>query len=410
MPLDDINVIANIFTLGACLDLCSSWSGCTAFSWNNLCDCWLKTNASVGNAGYESNTFSGYASLSQMTPLAPTLVCPFPKCSRQNASNGATFNVVCGSDFTGGDFGPQYVSSIPSYNTSGTIFSWHTDTYEECMNMCATSHPLCRTFTFSPRFAWTNCFLKNATGQTPSGMNTLPIYSGVLDETLKTSGGASACNNHATLTVQSADGHDIDFFRSCDDFRLPTQGTNGIITQIHEKDLDECVTACASIKSEISGDSCVAIVFDEKYQYGWDNCYLKSEIGPGLSQKNYTLAYLSSEVGQYSPPTGHTRSSGGARLAEIIVPLSVVGIGFVLVILFYVRRWQKRRRSAIKGHKVKRSDQLPLVPDESTFELWSRSATAIETPSARSRPAYAPEPTPNSEISDDSYFLRVPMD
>jgi hypothetical protein len=269
MLSNDLMEQLSVYTLGACLDLCSVTPSCTAFSWSDECTCWVKTSSLNASAIPLDGTYSGFTPSEAFISL-DNFICPYPNLSLQNASNRASFKVICGSDFPGDDFSPDYVESTPSYGQYAGFsqevrgfMAWHTDTYDECLEMCATSHPICRTFVFAPEYSWINCFLKNVPGQTPAGLSPSRIYGGVLQEPEHQARSKWKCENGTVQTVKNAQGQNVDFKLSCNDFRPPKTGSQGIIKSRHENSIDACLVACANTQSNTLEESCIAVMFDE---------------------------------------------------------------------------------------------------------------------------------------------------
>jgi hypothetical protein len=85
-------------------------------------------------------------------------------------------------------------------------------------------------------------------------------------------------------------------------------------------------------------------MFDYGFEGGWDNCYLKSAIGPGEIRSNYTLAVLSSVTGNV-PEAAMMQAPKKEGFAWISGP--IVG-GVALIVLAWVMwrypktRWWKK--------------------------------------------------------------------
>lgn len=349
---------ANRFTLRDCADDCSFNPGCNAFIWDEQCRCQLTTNATLSTTSIEEGTLVGFAHDTQMTPPDPTVICPYPNLSTQNAVNGAPFNIFCGAIYVGGDLSPDYISSTPDYNVSPiggfhNGWSWHADSFNDCMDMCATSHPLCRVFQFAPGYAWANCFLKNATDLVPLGFASFHSHVGVISESKWKLERDKTCKTNESTTAGAIDGSRLEFTLSCNDMRLPKDNLAGIMAQRHEKSVHDCISACASEQGGTQSSTCIAALFDQELWYGWDNCYLLTEIPQGVAQQNYTSAYLSSERDNFTPPAGQL-SGTSDEAAKIAAPTAAVGSIILLSMVLFKFRRGFRMKILRMGFSVRR--------------------------------------------------------
>lgn len=398
-----------IATLSDCINTCDTIGFCSAVNFDlSLQQCWTfatwtgNVSSSIPEIVSSDDTVAAYASLSQLEALNTThLLCPHPNLSRQQASNGAEYKTICGSDIPGGDFGPAYVSSEPAYFATSTRMAWHADNYEQCMDMCATSHPLCRAFVFAKSMTWVNCYLKNAMSimSIPGlGMNNHRMHSGIIFQPEGQKIQSQKCKENKEVLTTAASIDDMHFTLSCDDFRLPGQPADGIITQMHRRTLTECLQACASFVPGQAEKRCIAVNFDERLDYGWDNCYLKNEIGSGVSESGYTLAYMSSLSEQYAPPVGRQKKQlGGGGIAGIVVSIVVV-IGLLMYAIRYRRRFKKVRKDRHTTEETELSSAGSGVPSPTPMA----SGTSLDIPETQPRRTFVRQVSSSSPVTGDA--------
>lgn len=312
-------------SLEGCIERCTAWpsSGFVyAFGYQ---DCYCKNSEiSVGTlstpaSNQKPDVTAGIANLSQLQVSIQQTLCPYPNLSTQSSQNGMQFKILCGTDVTGSDFGP-WISEMPTRQTSPYTYGIHVDNFTECIRMCAHSHPLCRGVGFAPiGIGYVNCILRNTT-RISGGAYTYPVQAAVLIDLPEIS--KQKCLRGATISSANAKS----FVTFCNDFR-----PNANISLSHELKLEDCIMNCATYET-VGGPPCVGVMFDDGFEGGWENCYLKSDIGQGQTISNYTLAVLTSLAANVSEAVMLPKPENPRNKAWISEPV-ISGVSLVLIVL-----------------------------------------------------------------------------
>lgn len=198
------------------------------------------------------------------------------------------------------------------------------------MDFCAASHPLCHGAVYGGiDYGYMNCYLKEASCNPylvySSGI--FIMHSGVPDESEFPTIEKEDCKQGEI--VNTTKGQSFETF--CSDFR----GGNNITTS-HELTLERCLENCANYQPSAESPSCVAVMFDSGFQSGWDNCYLKSEIGAGVVSANYTLAVIDTFAGTVTQPLELPKSANGVDRGWIAGP----AVGGVALLVWSFAYWK----------------------------------------------------------------------
>lgn len=305
-------------TVEECLDQCSTHAGgaCGAAAFDSdLRKCYFKSaNITATGAVDREHWTLGVANKTQYKPLSGT-------CNNngqtQKANNSLPFTVYCGQTVVGSDVCPD---SAPDCRS-------HTDSLQECLDICATMHPLCTgvAWDYAMTFGYVNCYPKNNPAQqfdddrTPaSGLHCAKAQLGSpSDDCLSRANGTAVASNNEMFQL------------NCNQ---DNRGSN--VTVHHADSIDSCIDSCATY----TRSDCSGVVFDASMANGYENCYLKFAFGVTDSMDGVTFA-----IKQTSPSGSHHKDSK----AWIAGPVVGVVVAFLLAVAYWTwqwRRWQRKRR------------------------------------------------------------------
>lgn len=334
-----------------CMDQCSTYTGklCGGIVFDpTKLKCYFKNaNVTADGAATRNGLILGIANETQLQPLSEK--CPGTG-STQATQNGLGFSIYCDQILSGYDICPN---SSPDCRI-------HTDTFDECMEFCSTTRPLCTGVVWDPilRLGYQNCYPKNASADT-FDINRASSIGGIRIGKAQLEPANDDCRASANATI-AASNKEI-FELSCEESRVGND-----ITVQHVASLSSCIESCANNTEPL----CLGVVFDANMVNGFENCYLKSTIGGSIpNQAGFTFAKrqdASKDSPADSPPAGKAWIAG-----------PVIG-GIALIIIIAALWWWWRRRKS-------RSKQVQLqdVPNTAEPEPWrkSRSEQMHEAPS-----------------------------
>lgn len=316
--IGDVNN-AGADTVEDCLNQCSTHAGsaCGAAAFDsNLRKCYFKSANITANGAVDRAGFTlGVANRTQYQPI--TASCD-NNGQTQKADNGLGFTVYCDQTVAGSDVCPD---SAPDCRS-------HADSLQECLDSCATMHPLCTGIAWDTTmfYGYVNCYPKNAAAQqfddarTPlNGLNCAKALLETHDDD---------CLSRANGTVIAS---------NKDTFELTCNQDNGggNITAQHADSLDSCIDSCATYTKA----DCLGAVFDVTMANGYENCYLKSAIGGSETNRNSVTFAL-----RQTTPTNSNHKTSKAWIAGPV-------IGAIAAILIIAGLWWWwRRRKQRRGH------------------------------------------------------------
>jgi hypothetical protein len=178
-----------------------------------------------------TNFISGLANRQQFIPASTD--CPFEDGSIQTAANGEKFKIACFKDHYGGDYHPDG-------------WPWHTDSLEECMELCSNSTSACEAVTWNPgmAFSFSNCMPKTnvKVGDEEAALDTpLHLAFAILPDIE---------NDCVDKSVIGADANK-NFELQCN-----TDLGGEPTSSVHQNTLNNCLDACAN------ANNCQGVSFD----------------------------------------------------------------------------------------------------------------------------------------------------
>lgn len=207
-------------TFQNCLDTCTRQSpACYGVMWSfdpENSGCWpLDNDADLPCLGYRANVTSGLVSRLQVAQNHSEIVCPYRNLSNKSTSTGLEFNILCGA----------------KVEDPGSAI--HADSFEECLENCAKSHPLCTQVAYLADFAgggWLNCWAKtdviaNLTASSTFLSHSTSAWLPSLQEV--------DCGNDS-IFVATGGRH---FKTSCEDWR---NTTTPLLGESHQVSTDDC--------------------------------------------------------------------------------------------------------------------------------------------------------------------------
>lgn len=317
-------------SLSECADKCISLGipppAGYGFSYSNTSVCYCKGRGLVGKAPTvdEAGSILAIAKESEVLLKPEQSLCPYPNLST-TTRRGLKFKIFCGANMPQDDYWPWISPTAPGRTEFSVAV--HASNFENCMDFCVASHPLCRGAVYGGiDYGYMNCFLKQISHNIylvySSGIYIMHSAVAIVSDFPAIEGWS--CKQGEIL--RTVNGTTFETF--CSDFR----GDNNI-TASHELTLEKCLENCANYSPPPEAPSCVGVMFDTGFQSGWDNCYLKSGIGPGVGLDNYTLAVIDTFAGTVTQASKPPKNANGGRRDWIAAP--VVG-GVVLLVLGFV--------------------------------------------------------------------------
>lgn len=309
-------------TFEECLEACTRRKACYGASWvEKDKSCWFKGSGAVDAIlTSDDDVVSAFNIAYQKKQDPRTIICPYPNMSKQKTKDGLEFTIYCGGDMDGNDIFPVDTATDPMMRT---------ENFENCLENCARSHPLCTHVAFiadRDGGPWMNCYPKKDFVGRPRLATARLIHSAravvpKLDE--------FRCGNSSQQSA--SDGRS--FRTSCEDYRGINATDISPLGTYHTTTLENCLDQCG--KNNLS---CVAAVFDVGLWSGYQNCYLFDKIPkPMEARSNYTLIYLDSLASQYSPPPQRdSGSSSKAWIAGVVIPV-------VAAIVLYRFWWREQK-------------------------------------------------------------------
>lgn len=350
-------------TMEECMELCAQTPGQTcagaAFDSTQL-QCFIKNSKIDEHTPVTRNGWVlGVANAAQIQSLTSSSSA---KCTssvagkNQTTKNGLGFQVLCEQD----------VGKWDLCGLSATTASCrkHTDSLEDCLEHCSTLHPLCTGVSWDPtvEFGFLNCYPKNGTSRdlfaAKSAKRDTHIGIAALELPAQEEGGKDCDSGNVTSTVTAA--KDTVFALSCQEGRSARN-----MSAVHAGSNAECVDSC------VQHDGCVGTAFEATMSSGYENCYLKSDIGDRTPLPSGWTFALRQEAGSSDGSKDSTSKGddvpskeGSAGISSAIIAGIVVGCVVGVALLLSLFWWWKRRN---------RSN--PPAAGKS-LEYYSRSSTS----------------------------------
>ncbi|KAF2736007.1 hypothetical protein EJ04DRAFT_511298 [Polyplosphaeria fusca] len=333
--------------ISQCLERCSEHPtelcGAVAFDHQGL-KCYLMNSTVTTDLGRPlANWTLGIANRTQLAPLSRDCT---NNAANQTSQNGLPFTIACG----------QAVQGLDVCGTDSFDCRKHTATLADCLDHCSTLHPLCTGVTWDARMenGFQNCYPKRAA---PRQFDDARKYN-------KNSHSAKAiiafpteeeCHASADgkVTASNAD----EFELSCNEGRY---GTN--VTVQHAESHSACVDACATYSGTAP---CQGAVFDANMDGGYENCYLKSDIGGAVGNMP-GVAFARRLNGTNSSDPANNSSQSKAWIAGPVIG----GIVAVVLVVGALWWWRKRRRGGTRRTAIaKDGGQTEAWPEK---EGWAK--------------------------------------
>ncbi|KAJ4362970.1 hypothetical protein N0V83_010087 [Neocucurbitaria cava] len=339
-PFNDAQDPFNSPSMQDCMEHCSRYwgngEGCFGVVWvGDTGDCWLR-NSSTSTANLKSET-GNYAALIQNGDMNPfDESCPNSDLSVNSLPGveGIQYTTHCGKVIGGYD---ACFSGYPSCWDSPYVGFYHTESLEECLEICIDQHPLCRAVSWNPglEIGFANCWPKTGFPETLTDPST---KQGVLHSATITQIDTIDSNCPSKTTYSATGNKNFDIHCG----QLNT-GTN--ITNLHTQNITACMDACAT-----NDQKCVGVLFDSTLQGGYKNCYLQNSTAVITDQASATYALLSgsnipSSTGTGSGSGNNNSSSSGGSKSKAWIAGPVIGAIAALAILGFALFWWRRRKA-----------------------------------------------------------------
>ncbi|KAI9726408.1 MAG: hypothetical protein M1834_009036 [Cirrosporium novae-zelandiae] len=359
LPGNDLYLYSeSIDSVERCMDYCSTYQPlCYGIAYNiPNGKCYLKNSSLTADTVSENITHSAIANATQLESYDTT--CPYTDSSIQNttaATGDLPFQIYCGKDMENSDYEPTNVNYSP----------YHADSLQECMQLCAESHPLCYAVSWNPDMeqGFANCYPKNAVGSMTNRNSGYVCHTAVAQ--LASVG--QSCTNNATYTATSSS----EFLVTCN-----SNIAGNDLNAVHATSISNCIETCNTTSA------CVAIAYDSTLADGFQNCYLKNATTAiPTSSTNFSSAVLtkssssSSSASSSSASSSNSSSSSGSSKAWIAGPvIGAVAVVALVGVLGFCRRRRRSRRAAGQGAEaaVGGVDGAAVNPKWATTDLGSK--------------------------------------
>jgi hypothetical protein len=222
---------------------------------------------------------------------------------------------------------------------------FHTETLEECINICVDQHPLCKAVSWSPdlKIGFANCWPKSGFpegGLQSPGTKLGNIHTATITRIDPID---NKCPSSTTYNTNKAK-----FDIHCGQVN---SGTN--ITSIHSQNITSCMDACAN-----HDQKCIGVVFDSNLSGGFKNCYLQNTTNTVSDQASATYAALANGSSGNGNGNGNGNnnsddSSSSPSKAWIAGPV-LGGIAAIALLAFAIFWWRRRKAKATGTHALEK--------------------------------------------------------
>lgn len=265
------------------------------------------------------------------------VACPFGDESLQRAKNGLEFKVSCDMDYTGDDYNFS--------NKNGSRI--HTETMQECIEVCSTGRPLCLGVAWNPdvSLGYANCYPKSDNNASKIRDVDFEVHAAIVPTTFQTNG---SCSDSSAFEA----GGKI-FQINC--VRTSDEGND--IATFYEPNLGACMERCAGYSNENPDAlACNAAIYDGSARNGYENCYLRNQAGE-LKRSEFSIAVVTANSTGGNGAGGSAGNGAGAGL----IAGPVVG-GLAVIVLLVGGIWWWRRRKRRRGQHVNGESDLKRRP------------------------------------------------
>lgn len=329
--------------------------------------CFYKGNETNTIALFNNSSLSSAIANSTQLQSPTNLTCPYLDNGIATTDNGMEFQILCDQDLKGiGD----YCATNGNYSCP-----LHSDSLDECLDLCANAHPLCRGVSWNPDMidGYANCYLKDSTSGDPmsDAVEGFIVHSAELPPSGLPQVDPTCPSN---LTYSASSG--TEFAITCYDQR--TNDTSFVA--FHEPNVEQCMDLCSV------SQGCKGVVLDLAMVGGYENCYVSLLMDPikfetftdraallyqllndtGASQlgANFTFAQVAS-----GNTTSVVSSSSPKSKAWIAGP--VIGVVAAVALLLGLGLWW-RRRSQRKRNPQQRVHQQHFHDDTHSLGAMKR--------------------------------------
>lgn len=338
----------------ACMDRCSTIRPlCYGIAFNHDDGtCWFKNKTFTYQSAAATESTDTHLAVARRSDLQGYATdCPYNN-GTVHEINGANFTVHCNQDILGADYCPMEALNC----------LYHTDSLDDCMNLCTTSITQCSGVVWNPdmKKGFGNCYPKfNITAGFVARNNENTINGISHSAILNYPKIRDTCVSAKVLASSNGTGYTL----TCDQDRAGND-----LTHYHDTNLTSCIDTC----EQYTVGTCVGVVFDTKMESGFENCYLKSGIGtPNPNREGYILALKGGTVksgnstdgsgdnsgndnnGNDNNSNGGSKGLSGGAIAGIVIGV-VAGLALIAgAVWFFLRRRKSQAQKA-----------APAVPDK----------------------------------------------
>ena len=308
-------------TLNACTDACTRHGpACFGVTWDSFNKkCYLKDYSANASdlKPVDRATMSALAIKSQYEQQRTDIVCPYPNLSTQKSRSGMDFDILCG--------------GLSTFNREVPLDKVHVQSLDDCMERCATYHPLCTRLFYAADLigmGWLNCVLLKS-----SDDDLVVPYTRTMGHSAEAVIEFPDKPNWKNGSIQ-VDKSGRSFIVSRDDFRGLNDDDDAPFATYHEKNIQDCIERCSRAEPE-----CITAIFDSGLQQGFLNCYLFDKFPPPQGRhSDFTFFYLQSLSKQYqSPPAKGVARLRGGPIAGVVVG-SIAALA-VIIWFLWRRKW-----------------------------------------------------------------------
>ena len=291
-----LDVPASATDFSDCVNQCSISPGSLCYGvayQTDTQECFFK-NSDLSLAdrrtSHNENFVLGVARRAQLKPLP--LHCPYSSGSIHKTPEGQHFEIRCSTNLVGHDICDDDKGVDCSF--------WHSESLDDCMELCTQAKTPCAAVVFDPtlKLGYANCYEKssNDTRYLVAQINPVTHTAIALQPSLD-----STCTTNDIRTTNAGK----NFRLSCNENYIDNDIEPP--SPFHTHTLDECLETCVRYNGD-DGEKCIAVVWVWNWDSSFNNCWLKSSLGPPTLQTGIVTATL---IGEESGGRQKKKGNGG---------------------------------------------------------------------------------------------------
>jgi hypothetical protein len=340
-----------------CMEHCSRYwgngEGCFGIVWvEDGSACWIR-NSNVSTSSLEPLPGNHAALIDKNEMDGFDTSCPAADQSSTNTVpgvDGMRYTMHCDKVINGGD---TCFDGVPCMDAPYRGF-YHTETFEQCLQICVERHPLCRAVSWNPglEIGFANCWPK--TGFNDSSIIDPALKDGTLHSATITQINQidTKCPESNTYTIENGEKKTFDIHCG-----KSNSGTH--ITSLHTQNVTACMDVCAE-----NDQKCIGVSFDSSLAGGYSNCYLMNTTSVVSEQASTTYALIADTALPTSSTSSGTSSSSSSSSKAWIAGPVIGGLAALATMGFAIFWWRRKTagkpsRTEKEGHPLSNAGYGP---------------------------------------------------